>query len=365
MAFTKLRSSTAAQAGLAADELESLVAEVDELPSHGWCGGAVVLAGRGHHLVVQHATGWARRWANGRDELEEPVPMRLDTRFDLASLTKLFTSIAVLQQYERGAVALDAPAARYLPEFGSAGKGSITLRQLLTHTSGLRPELPFHDGHGLELLWAEEPLPTRAYRYSDLNLLTLGMVIERVTGQRLDALLHDSLTGPLGMESTGFGPVADAAATEYQRRPRAKSDRGMLVGVVHDENAAALGGVAGHAGLFGTAADLAVFCRALLGGGRYGDARVLGPDTTALLLDPPGLGFAVDQPWFMGELAGSGAAGHTGFTGTSLVLDRVSDTFLVLLATTVHPLRPEPADSGPRARAATRLARAARTAERQ
>lgn len=363
MASTRLRKASAAQAGLAAAELEAMVAEVDQLPVRGWCGGAVLVAGRGPHLVVEHATGWAQRWETGRVELSAPVPMRRDTPFDLASLTKLCTSVAVLQQYERGRLALDTPASRYLPEFGAAGKHAITVRQLLTHTSGLRPELPFHDGHGHQLLWAEAPLPTREYRYSDLNFIALGLLLERVTGQRLDALLRDSLTRPLGMDATGFGPVPTAAATEYQRRPRAKSDRGMLVGVVHDENAAALGGISGHAGLFGTARDLAVFCRALLGGGRYGDARILGQEATALLLSAPGLGFAVDQPWFMGELAGGGAAGHTGFTGTSLVLDPVSDTFLVLLATTVHPLRPEPADSSPRARAATLLARAVRNAE--
>ncbi len=121
----------------------------------------------------------------------------------------------------------------------------------------------------------------------------------------------------------------------------------MLRGEVHDENAWALGGVAGHAGLFSTAGDLAVFCRTLLAGGAYGPARVLGPDHVDLMLRAPGLGFAVDQPWFMGALAGRGAAGHTGFTGTSLVLDRATDTFVVLLANTVHPRRPAPPDSTP------------------
>lgn len=137
----------------------------------------------------------------------------------------------------------------------------------------------------------------------------------------------------------------------------------MLRGEVHDENAWALGGIAGHAGLFSTAGDLAVFCRTLLAGGSYGTARILGLDYVELLLSPPGLGFALDQPWFMGELAGHGAAGHTGFTGTSLVLDPSTDTFLVLLANTVHPRR-RPSDSDPRAAAATRLARAVRGRER-
>ncbi len=119
----------------------------------------------------------------------------------------------------------------------------------------------------------------------------------------------------------------------------------MLRGVVHDENAWALGGVAGHAGLFSTAHDLAIFCRTLLAGGSYGPARILGPDFVELMLAPPGLGFAVDQPWFMGALAGRGAAGHTGFTGTSLVLAPATDTFLVLREHRASP----PTPSGQRA----------------
>ncbi len=122
-----------------------------------------------------------------------------------------------------------------------------------------------------------------------------------------------------------------------------------------------MGGVAGHAGLFSTARDLAVLCRTLLSGGSYGPARILAPASVAQLLEPPGLGFRTGAPWFMGELAGPGsrAAGHTGFTGTSLVLDPVTDTFLVLLANTVHPVR-RPPDSAPRAAAASLLARAVR-----
>lgn len=360
MAHEELTEATARQAGLDRYELDALVAEVDELPERGWCGGAVVAAGRGPHLAVHHATGWAVRFADAYTPLARPEPTRQETPFDLASLTKLCTAVTTLWARERGLLRLEDRVAAHVPEFGAAGKGDITVRQLLTHTSGLRPELPFHDGHGWELLWAEPPSETSEYRYSDLNFLALQQVLERASGQRLDVLLRAALTGPLGMTSTGYGPVRGAAATEDQRRPWAKADRGMLRGVVHDENAAALGGVAGHAGLFGTARDLAVFCRALLGGGRYAGVRVLSEESVGLLLDPPGLGFVVDQPRFMGELAGRGAAGHTGFTGTSLVLDRATDTFLVLLATTVHPVRPSPPDSSPRARAATRLARAVR-----
>ncbi|MEW2530811.1 serine hydrolase domain-containing protein [Streptomyces sp. NPDC047071] len=369
-----LRPGAADRAGLDPDALARLVHDVRELTRgpRPWCAGAVVLAGRGPVIAVAEAAGWAVRYA-AYDEradagVELPtgrrVPMTVDTPFDLASLTKLFTTVAAVQQLERGTLGLDEPVGTYVPEFTGAAAHGTTVRQLLTHTSGLRPELPLYDlpdaAARLRALRAEAPSgPPGTYLYSDLNLLLLQHVLHRVTGHPLDVLVRDGITRPLGMAATAFGPCPGAAATEDQRAPWAKADRGLLRGEVHDENAWALGGVAGHAGLFSTARDLAVFCRALLCGGAYGSARVLGPASVDLMLAPPGLGFAVDQPWFMGELAGRGAAGHTGFTGTSLVLDRATDTFLVLLANTVHPRRRPPANA-PRARAATTLARALR-----
>ncbi|RLL66559.1 class A beta-lactamase-related serine hydrolase [Streptomyces sp. Z26] len=445
MAYARLRHAASPErAGLRVAELTGLTADIDALPGT-WCSGAVVLAGRGPYVAVEHAAGWAVRYGAYDPESglgvelprEEWVPARTDTVFDLASLTKLFTAVAVQQQVERGALELDRPITDYVTGAsgapGAAGAGGprgprgalggrsrmprlrvpgrrppglrvpegavpehgLTLRHLLTHTSGLRPELPLYDHEPktrVARVWAEEPLtaPGDGYRYSDLNLLLAQSVLELVTGQPLDALIREGITRPLGMTRTRFRPPrgwrARTAATEDQRRPWAKLDRGMLRGHVHDENAYALNGVAGHAGLFSTAGDLAVLCRTLLTGGAYGPARILAPSSVAALLAPPGLGFAVGQPWFMGELAGGGtetgggtgavtepgagtagerprgggrAAGHTGFTGTSLVLDPVTDTFLVLLANTVHPVRRAP-DSRPRADAATRLARAVR-----
>ncbi|WP_339129051.1 serine hydrolase domain-containing protein [Streptomyces sp. f51] len=370
----RLRTGTPERAGLDSGELRQLVHEVRALTrgDDPWAAGVVVAAGRGPVMAVEEAAGWAVRYSahdaeKGRG-IELPpaarVPMTVHTPFDLASLTKLFTAVAAVQQLERGTLGIEARVGAYLPEFRAARRHGITVRQLLTHTSGLRPELPLYDcpddASRLALLRAEAPSsPPGEYLYSDINLLLLQYVLERVTGRGLDVLVRDGITRPLGMHATGFGPCPGAAATEDQRRPWAKADRGMLRGVVHDENAWALGGVAGHAGLFSTARDLAVFCRTLLAGGSYGPARILGPDFVELLLTPPGLGFALDQPWFMGTLAGHGAAGHTGFTGTSLVLDPATDTFLVLLANTVHPRR-RPADNAPRAAAATRLRRAVR-----
>ncbi|MFF1396429.1 serine hydrolase domain-containing protein [Streptomyces sp. NPDC058287] len=368
----RLRPGTPERAGLDPDELRRLVQDVRELPrgARPWCAGAVVLAGRGPVVAAHESAGWAMRYL-AYDEtadrgVELPpasrVPMRPDTAFDLASLTKLFTTVAAVQQLERGTLGIDARVGAYVPEFTAAAEHDVTIRQLLTHTSGLRPELPLYDcpddAARLTALRAEAPSsPPGAHLYSDLNMLLLQHVLERIAQRPLDALVRDGITRPLGMTATGFGPHPGAAATEDQRRPWAKADRGLVRGIVHDENAWALGGVAGHAGLFSTAYDLAVLCRTLLNGGSYGTARILGPDYVELMLTAPGLGFQLDQPWFMGELAGRGAAGHCGFTGTSLVLDRVTDTFLVLLANTVHPRR-RPPQNGPRASAATRLARA-------
>ncbi|MEU3981776.1 serine hydrolase domain-containing protein [Streptomyces sp. NPDC026672] len=370
----RLRVDSPERAGLDPTELRHLVREAHALTTgrRPWTPGLVVVAGRGPVIAVQEAAGWAVRYASYDPErdagAELPpaarVPVTVDTPFDLASLTKLFTAVAAVQQIERGTLGIDAYVGAHLPEYRAAAEHRVTVRQLLTHTSGLRPELPLYacrdDDERLALLRAEAPTgQPGAYRYSDLNMLLLQAVLERVTGRTLDVLVHEGVTRPLGMTATRFGPSPGAAATEDQRRPWAKADRGMLRGVVHDENAWALGGIAGHAGLFSTGRDLAVFCRTLLAGGSYGPARILGPDFVDLLLAPPGLGFAVDQRWFMGGLAGHGAAGHTGFTGTSVVLDRVTDTFLVLLANTVHPRR-RTADNVPRAALASRLARAVR-----
>ena len=392
MARTRLRrpasSGTAAlrrfreKAGLDGHELTALAAEIDGLPrpeeraEGGWCAGAVVLAGRGPYVALEHAAGWALRYgaydpeADAGVELprEKWLPMETDTVFDLASLTKIFTAVAVLQQVERGALELDALITAYAEEGVPAPEHGITVRQLLAHTSGLRAELPLYEyntAEHAELLWREPPLndPGELYRYSDLNPLLLQRILERVTGRPLDVLVREGITRPLGMDRTRFCPPRGwrtrIAATEDQHKPWAKLNRGLVHGRVHDENAYAMAGVAGHAGLFSTAYDLAVLCRALLSGGAYGPARILAPSSAELLLTPPGLGLQAGEraEWFTGSALSGRTAGHTGFTGTSVVLDPVSDTFLVLLANTVHPVRRAP-DNAPRVAAATRLARA-------
>jgi len=384
-----LSRGTCPEAGLDTEEIARVVPELTACtePAPGrarpWCTGAVVLAGRGSTVVLHEAVGWAVRWS-GYDEgadrgvalpPERRIPARPDTLYDLASLTKLFTAVVAVQQIERGALRLDAPIAGYVPGLTAAAAHGITLRHLLTHTSGLRPELPLYDepdpAARADRLAREEPLapPGTERVYSDLNLLLLQTVLEAVTGRTVDLLIAEGVTGPLGMADTRFSPPAALlpriAATEDQRRPWGKLDRGMVRGVVHDENAYAMGGVAGHAGLFSTAWDLALFCRALLDAAE-GAADLLTPESVRLLFGTApgpdgvrrGLGFEVDRPHFMGELAGRGAVGHTGFTGTSLVIDPASGAFLVLLANSVHPTRTWPVGSAPRAAAATRVARA-------
>ncbi|MGW9071146.1 serine hydrolase [Streptomyces yangpuensis] len=385
----RLRYGSARQAGLLERHLEAVADEARRFlgpsPEHPYYAGAVVLAGRGRTVALHRAMGHAVRYADydGRTDrvrefpAAERIAMAEDTVFDLASLTKLFTSILAVQQMERGRLELEAPVRRYLPEFTGGGKEIITVRQLLTHTSGLRSWAPFYqeptrEGR-LRLLWSVRPqeTPGSVYRYSDLNLIALQLLLERITGRTLDVLLHDEITAPLGMHRTRYNPPLSwrriTAATEVQRPPWSGLDRGLVWGEVHDENAYALGGVAGHAGVFGTAWDLAVLARTLLDGGAYAGRRILRPASVELLFtdyntafpgDDHGLGFELYQHWYMGAMATPHSAGHTGFTGTSLVLDPSTDSFLILLGNSVHPVRTWRAGSAPRVAVGNRFARA-------
>ncbi|MFD3324363.1 serine hydrolase [Streptomyces sp. NPDC058701] len=385
----RLRYGSARQAGLLEKHLEGVADEARRFlgpsPEHPYYAGAVVLAGRGRTVALHRAMGDAVRYSDydGRTDrvrefpAAERIAMAEDTVFDLASLTKLFTSVLAVQQMERGRLELEAPVRRYLPEFTGGGKEIITVRQLLTHTSGLRSWAPFYqestrEGR-LRLLWSVRPqeTPGTVYRYSDLNLITLQLLLERITARTLDVLLHDEITAPLGMHRTRYNPPLSwrrvTAATEVQRPPWSGLDRGLVWGEVHDENAYALGGVAGHAGVFGTAWDLAVLARALLDGGAYAGRRILRPASVELLFtdyntafpgDDHGLGFELYQHWYMGAMATPHSAGHTGFTGTSLVLDPSTDSFLILLGNSVHPVRTWRAGSAPRVAVGNRFARA-------
>ncbi|WP_370409678.1 serine hydrolase [Streptomyces fradiae] len=386
---TTLARGSAERAGLLPAHLDRLVTEAESFlrpsPTHPWYAGAVLLAGRGGTVALHRPIGSAVRYAAYDEKTDtgvelpadEQIPMREDTVFDLASVSKLFTSLLAVQQIERGALVLEERVTAYLPEFGAGGKQDVTVRQLLTHTSGFRAWIPLYkepsrEGQ-LRLLWNEKPAnpPGTVYLYSDLNLITLQLVLEEITGRTLDQLLRTEITAPLGMHRTRFNPPLSwrprIAATEDARLPWSGLDRGMVWGEVHDENAYGMGGVAGHAGVFSTAWDLAVLARTLLNGGAYGDARILSPASVELMFtdfntafpgDEHGLGFELYQHWYMGAMATPRTAGHTGFTGTSLVLDPTTDSFLVVLGNSVHPVRTWRSGSAPRVATADALARA-------
>jgi CubicO group peptidase (beta-lactamase class C family) len=362
-----LHYGSAVSAGLLPDQVAAIAKDAASfetaLPgaAHPLYPGAVVLAGHNGTIVQHSASGYALRYADDKPtELPQDqwIPMRNDTIFDLASMSKLFTTIVALQEAERGKIDLDATVATYLPDFAQNGKGPITLRQLLTHTSGLRPDLPFYNYTGRaaqeQALYAEQlqnPVGT-AYVYSDLNLITMQFILEKVTGKTLDVLVRDGITGPLGLRDTGYNPPASKkqriAATEYEHTPTAALNRGLVWGQVHDENSYALGGVAGHAGVFSTAHDIAVIAQMILDGGRYGHARVLRDDSVREIFtnlnqkfpsNSHGIGFELNQRWYMGGLSSPVTAGHTGYTGTDIVIDPLSKSFSILLTNRVHPSR--------------------------
>jgi CubicO group peptidase (beta-lactamase class C family) len=357
----RLRPGTARQAHLLAEPLDRMSTDLRSFlapsPTRPMYAGGVVLASRHGVVPVHDAAGKALRYTDVDTELpaDQQVPMRRDTIFDLASVTKTFTTIAVLQQVEAGRIDLDEPVATYLPDFAQHGKDDVTIRHLLTHTGGLPAWLPLYSAYPtveerLAAVLAVEPdaEPGEAYVYSDLSLITLGLVVEEVSGRALDEVIAHGITRPLRMTDTMFNPPARLvdriAATEAQ--PWA--GRPMIRGEVHDENVWSLGGVAGHAGLFSTAHDLAILARSLLNGGRYGHARILETDSVRQMLvnenaefpgDSHGLGFELDQRWYMDGLSTPVTFGHTGYTGTSVVIDPLSDSFVILLTNRVHPSR--------------------------
>ncbi|QBI18705.1 class A beta-lactamase-related serine hydrolase [Egibacter rhizosphaerae] len=339
--------------------------------------GGVGVVARNGVVALQEAHGKAVRFGDDPPtELpeDEQRDMTEDTIVDLASLTKLFTGIAVMQLVEEGALELDQPVAEVLPEFAEGGKDEVTVRHLLTHTGGLPAWLPLWsqydspDERMEAALTAEATAePGTARTYSDLGFIALGALIEEETGQPLDRVIEERITSPLGMDDTGFNPDAELidriAATEHQ--PLA--ERGVVHGEVHDENAWSLGGVAGHAGLFSTAEDLAALAQTLLNGGRYADARILEASTVQTMMSEqladigePGqaLAFERGQRWLQDAMWSPDTVSHTGFTGTSLVIDPHADAFAVLVTNRVHPSRDGPSINPQRREFARAAARA-------
>jgi uncharacterized protein YbbC (DUF1343 family) len=275
--------------------------------------------------------------------------MTTDTIFDIASLTKVIaTSTAVAQLVETGKLNLEDPVAKYWPEFKVNGKEAITVRDLLTHYSGLRPSLdskPNGSGYDTILRMAEEEKPIlpsgTSFIYSDINFIILGELVSRISGETLDVYCANHIFKPLEMKDTGFKPSPllrpRIAPTQYQH-----GTTGIILwGEVHDPVAYSMGGVAGHAGLFSTADDLAIFAQMVLDGGSRKGVRILSPLMIRNMTTPQsppdklplrGLGWNIDS-----SLASEASYGHKGFTGTGIWIDPVSNTYVIILTNRVHP----------------------------
>jgi uncharacterized protein YbbC (DUF1343 family)/CubicO group peptidase (beta-lactamase class C family) len=304
--------------------------------------GAVILIGNQGKVVYRQAFGL-------RSREPKKIPMTTDTIFDIASLTKVIaTSTAVMQLVEKGKLNLEDPVAKYWPEFRVNGKEEITVRHLLTHYSGLRAALdskPKWSSYDTALRMIEEekavlPLETR-FIYSDINFIILGELVSRISGKPLDIYCTENIFKPLGMKDTGFKPSPNLrsriAPTQYQHGTKGK----MLWGEVHDPIAYSMDGVAGHAGLFSTADDLAIFAQMLLDGGSRKNFQILSPLLVEKMIvpqSPPdkiplrGLGWNIDSP-----LVSERSFGHKGYTGTGIWIDPTSNTYLIILTNRVHP----------------------------
>ncbi|HEY2517558.1 MAG TPA: exo-beta-N-acetylmuramidase NamZ domain-containing protein [Polyangiaceae bacterium] len=305
--------------------------------------GCVVTIGRHDGVLFERAYGSSAI-------LPEREPMRESTVFDLASLTKpIATATSVMILAERGVISLDAPAATYVPEFGRLGKGSITLRQLLTHTAGLPSETAlstFDHGRAAAMRAIDDLLPRPLgdkFVYSDVGFLVLEEVVRRVAGEDLDTFAQKNVFEPLGMHETMFH-LDDAL--RGRAAPTEQRDGEWIRGDVHDPRAYKLGGVAGHAGLFSTAADLSRYARAMLGEGALDGARILTPRSVEQMFAPhdvPGgiraLGWDVQSGYSQnrGDSLSRRAVGHGGYTGTSLWIDPAKDLFVIVLSNRVHP----------------------------
>ncbi|GAN53809.1 serine hydrolase domain-containing protein [Tanticharoenia sakaeratensis] len=337
----------AANAG--SDRFARIDARVHRAIADGQTPGAVVAIGHGGALV------YGRTFGN-RALVPSPEPLTWQTRFDMASLTKvLATAPSVMQFWERGVFQLDDPVVRYWPEFAANGKGAITIRMLLTHYSGLKPDLPLDTpwaGRETAVRLILESTPDRSpgtqFVYSDINFLTLGILVERWSGQTLADYVQGNVLGPLGMTQSGFQPSGSLrpmiAPTQFDEHGA------MMRGVVHDPTSRRMDGIAGHAGLFSDINDTCLYAQALL------DRRAGRPSTYPLQMrtvqmmttpqqpdphaaDKRGLGWDIDTPFSSprGDVFPKSSFGHTGFTGTSLWMDPASDTFVAILTNRVHP----------------------------
>jgi CubicO group peptidase (beta-lactamase class C family) len=306
--------------------------------------GAVVAIGYQGHVVFHRAYG-------NRQLLPSVETMTLDTVFDLASLTKpIVTACCVMKLVEEGKLSLDDPVASHLPEFVANGKESVRVKQLLLHTAGLIPDNSMKDyaeGRDIAIQKVMQLTfnyqPNERFRYSDVGFIVLGELVERLTGKSLSEYATESFFGPLEMHETCFRPSPSLQVRTATTEQRAGH---WIKGDVHDPRCFAMGGIAGHAGLFSTASDIAIFSQALLNGGELNGQRVLDSETVKTMTDAyqvpggvRGLGWDKRSAYSTnrGESMTPSAFGHGGFTGTGLWIDPELHLFVVFLSNRVHP----------------------------
>ena len=328
--------------------VSATLAVIDDLVAEGLSQnkmpGCVVLIGRREGIVFRKSYGF-------RQTKPEQIPMTLDTVFDLASLTKpIATATSIMLLIQQGNLELNQTVASIIPEFAADGKDVITIRHLLTHTSGLIADNSINDyAEGSDRAFVNinalklTAEPGAEFIYSDVGFIMLGQVVKAVSGQSVHEFSHSTIYGPLGMTETGYLPgdalKARAAVTEER-------DGHWMQGEVHDPRAFALGGIAGHAGLFSTADDLARYAVMMLNQGQFGDVQILQPDTFALMttaVDVPrgrrALGWDARTGYSSnrGDLMSAKAFGHGGFTGTGIWIDPEQNLFVIFLSNRVHP----------------------------
>ncbi|HON49939.1 MAG TPA: glycoside hydrolase family 3 N-terminal domain-containing protein [Candidatus Sumerlaeota bacterium] len=336
----------AEELGLDAKSLEPAWAALVKAAKENKVAGSVGVMGRNGYALKPFAAGHAVLQP-------EKIAMSPDTIFDLASITKMVaTNTSIMILIEDGKIRLDDYVVKYLPEFAAKGKDKITIRHLLTHTSGLPPFKQYYKtlkGRSAFYKAVCDEAPANALGtnriYSDIGFMTLGFIVEKVSGKDLNEFTQERIFKPLNMKHTRFNPPASwkkrIAATEFWSHWNR-----LAWGEVHDENANAIGGIAGHAGLFSTAGDLAIFCQMLLNGGKYGNIRILQPQTIRqfyTLQTKPEISKHQGMGWILGstETDGTGGLGpdsfgHSGFTGTLIWINPKYQTFGILLTNAIH-----------------------------
>ena len=326
-------------------KLEAIDAAIERAIAAGKAPGAVVR--------LEHGGAVYQKTYGAKAVEPESLPMSADTIFDGASLTKVIaTTPAIMLLAERGQLRLDDNVSRWIPGFEAHGKGAVTIRHLLTHTSGLRPGIsakPPWSGvpKAIDLAKAERltTQPDTQFRYSDINFILLGEIVRLASGQRLDAFVAAEIYRPLGMSDTGF---LQPLAKRNRIAPTERVNGKILHGIVHDPTSRRMGGVAGHAGLFSTAADLSRFAHMMLNGGQLNGRRILKKETVELMTSvhtpkgmkaKRGLGWDIDSPYSSprGNHFEVGGYGHTGWTGGSLWVDPATRTIVILMSSRTHP----------------------------